>query len=340
MGVRDLMKLLKTKAPTAFRSERHQDFVSVWVDTPLTVMAHYKKCQSVGILPFASIEDSMLRSITNFREMGIRDVHFVFDGRTRTEKVSTVCNRVLASAKYSVKTTPTVSDILRADLELCQSIISKLRVPVAPIAEPVVKEPTPEAETVPVPETESQFPIAIAIPEPVPEAVPESQAPIAIGIPEPRLIAYPSVRCVSVHTLQFLKALSLADAQLRVHVAEFDSEEYIARHCGQGLVSSIDSDVLAFGIQNVVQHLGSPSETWIRLSDVLAQMELSQSQFRWLCVLLGTDFNSRLKGKGPAAVLPAIKKPDFDIDTWARANGAGPQWVAEAKRAYDIFALS
>ena len=37
------------------------------------------------------------------------------------------------------------------------------------------------------------------------------------------------------------------------------------------------------------------------------------------------------------AIYPAIANPAFDIDTWAGKEGASAQWIADAKRSYDIF---
>jgi len=292
MGVKDLMKVLRTHAPSSFKSKPAIQFTDVWIDTPLLVMAHYKKCQSVGILPYDSIQDSIQRTVCNFRKSGIPKIHFVFDGKTREEKFETVIKRIVAGVKYSEKTSFTVNDILKSDLELSQCIISK-----------------------------QQILYEVAVP-----------------------LLYPTTKAVSSNTIEFVRNLCLTDPDVNFYIAPHDSEEYIAKQIlskpdTNSLISSIDSDVLAFGIPHVVQYYGSVGENWLCLQDILTELNITLDQFRWMCVLLGNDFNERLKGKGPAAILPVIKDPTFNLETWARKHNATDQWIFNANRSYTIFSL-
>jgi hypothetical protein len=301
MGIKDLMNLLRQHAPASFRPIKPSiQFTDVWIDTPLLVMAHYKKCQSMGVLPFDSIQDSIQKTVHNFRKSGIPNIHFVFDGKTREAKFDTVIKRITAGVKYSEKTTLTVHDILRSDLELSQCIISKSNT---------------HAQIIETTQYENIIPLM-----------------------------YPTTRVVSSNTIDFIQNLCLSDPDISVYIAPHDSEEYIAKQILSkpdtlSLISSIDSDVLAFGIPHVVQYFGTIGENWFCLDEILKELNITIDQFRWMCVLLGNDFNPRLKGKGPAAILPSIRDPAFNLDAWAEKHKASDEWIAAAKKSYSIFSL-
>jgi 5'-3' exonuclease len=149
---------------------------------------------------------------------------------------------------------------------------------------------------------------------------------------------------VNSNTIEFVRNLCLSDPDINFYIAPHDSEEYIAKQIlakpdTLSLISSIDSDVLAFGIPHVVQYFGTVGENWFCLQDILTELNITLDQFRWMCVLLGNDFNDRLKGKGPVTILPVIRDPSFDLETWARKHNASDQWIFDAKRSYNIFSL-
>lgn len=131
-----------------------------------------------------------------------------------------------------------------------------------------------------------------------------------------------------------------------VHLAEHDSEEYIARNMEENDVAiSSDSDALPFGCYTVVQHFGSDKETWIYLQDVLDALEMDLQTFQELCVLLGTDFNPRLKGCGPVKCYSYMKEasstlqegPNDTLIEFAKANGGNEEWIQQALHALLIF---
>lgn len=124
----------------------------------------------------------------------------------------------------------------------------------------------------------------------------------------------------------------------KVLIASHDAEEYIAAHMTENDVAvTIDSDALAFGCPCIVQHLGKPNEVWISLRIALEDLELTQDQFRTLCVVLGNDFSSRIRGVGPVACLQAVRT--LDLEGFAEKYRADCEWLAEAAHAKEIFQL-
>jgi 5'-3' exonuclease len=123
-----------------------------------------------------------------------------------------------------------------------------------------------------------------------------------------------------------------------VHIAKHDSEEFIARNMDfNDIAISSDSDALPFGCVTIVQHYGSDKETWIYLEEVLEALQMKMETFQELCVLLGTDFNPRLKGCGPVKCYSCIKQPHFSIEKFAKENGGTDVWLEQANLALKVF---
>jgi hypothetical protein len=124
----------------------------------------------------------------------------------------------------------------------------------------------------------------------------------------------------------------------QIVIAPHDAEEYIAANMTMDDVAvSIDSDALAFGCPRIVQYLGKPNETWITLQTALEDLQLTQDQFRTLCVVLGNDFSSRIRGVGPVTCLKGVKT--LTLEGFAETYRADCDWLAEAQRAKEIFEL-
>ena len=124
-----------------------------------------------------------------------------------------------------------------------------------------------------------------------------------------------------------------------VHHARHDAEEYIAlKMQGADIAITVDSDALAFGCTRIVQHLGKPEETWIELAEVLSSLNVTQDEFRRLCVFLGNDFNPRIRGVGPVACLAAIRE-ELSIEQFAAKHSATLAWTEQAREAHAIFSL-
>ena len=154
--------------------------------------------------------------------------------------------------------------------------------------------------------------------------------------------SFPDMYTVRKAAKRWIDGHAFGHVRLHRHKALHDSEEYIAAHASEDdLVVSSDSDVLTFGAKHVVQHFGTKNEVWIQLDDVLQALELTQERFRWLCVLLGNDFNTRAKGCGPVCALAAVKETTFTIETFAeRVDEEHRQaWLDSARASFKVFSL-
>ncbi|PVU86048.1 hypothetical protein BB560_006824, partial [Smittium megazygosporum] len=80
----------------------------------------------------------------------------------------------------------------------------------------------------------------------------------------------------------------------------------------KGLYGTIseDTDVLAFGGKRLLRSFNTDCEMILEIDREMAQLELGISfqQFIDLCILCGTDFNSRIPKIGPVNALKMIKK--------------------------------
>lgn len=98
-------------------------------------------------------------------------------------------------------------------------------------------------------------------------------------------------------------------------------------------VYSNDTDTLACGATCVIKSIDSGTYKSFNLKKdehrtrrgflcniynlpgILKDLELNQEKFRWLCILMGCDFNKRVKGVGPKTAYKRIK----NSDTWEEA---------------------
>lgn len=123
-----------------------------------------------------------------------------------------------------------------------------------------------------------------------------------------------------------------------IHIAKHDSEEFIARNMDISDVAvTSDSDALPFGCSTIVQHFGSDKETWIYIEQVLEMLKLRMETFQELCILLGTDFNPRLKGCGPVKCFTSITQASFSLEKFAEDNQGTQEWLDQANLALRIF---
>jgi hypothetical protein len=124
----------------------------------------------------------------------------------------------------------------------------------------------------------------------------------------------------------------------KILIAPHDAEEYIAaKMTDEDVAVTIDSDALAFGCPRIVQYLGKPNETWITLQTALQDLNLTQDQFRTLCVVLGNDFSTRIRGVGPVTSLQGVRT--LTLEGFAEKYRADCHWLAEAQHAKEIFEL-
>jgi len=282
MGVKDLMKVLRAQCPEVLHaSAPHAVEGDMWIDTPLLVMAAVKKAESNGHDAVSAMEASLSRTASMLRCLGPGTLHWVFDGKTRPEKVQTVLQRHEASAKYTQSCVRKATD---REVEVAACTVDDLELAELIVAAHIQRSSQPSLSDV------------------------------------------------------FARAKQVANSLGCVHLAKHDSEEFIARSMKDGDVAiSSDSDALPFGCSFVVQHFGSPQETWIVLSEVLESLHMTLDQFQQFCVLLGTDFNTRLFRCGPAKALSSIRSPGFTLQDFAQRNAADEDWLPTATRALGVF---
>ncbi len=83
-----------------------------------------------------------------------------------------------------------------------------------------------------------------------------------------------------------------------------EAEAFGSYLCCTGKVAAVlteDTDVLAYGCPRFLSKLDTSSSmcTEINIGDLYRDMELSYPTFVDLCIMLGTDYNSNMKGIGP-----------------------------------------
>ena len=289
--------MLRSKCPHALhKSSKEPVKGSVWIDTPLLVMAAAKKAEAEGHDAKEAVRQSLRRMHSMMSCLECERIEWVFDGKTRPEKIQTVHQRHEASTKFSEACVQKA--VTRQVQTLCETAAA-------------------------VDSLDQDLEMAEAVVEVVQRRAPP---PISLIFQDAKL-------CV-----QELCDDPFQPVPSTLHIARHDSEEYIARSMKEGDVAvSSDSDALPFGCSRVVQHFGSPTETWIDLADVLDAMDMTLQQFRMFCVLLGNDFSPRLFRCGPAKCLSAVKSSNFSLETFAAANGGTEEWLQAAHRALLVF---
>jgi hypothetical protein len=318
MGINGLMAMLREKHAHVFLPRQTVTGVA-YVDTPLIVMS----CGMVALSshatidPYALLISKLQSTAQTLFEIGASEVRFVFDGPTRPEKVQTCLKRqdtIHKAANKRKRTEPAVqlleppADLLEEGMQLD---------PVDPV--------DPAQRTYSVFDTVS------------PEHALHSDLYIA------------SMNACD-KDMGMLKDLNkfardhLQRNGVTVLIAPHDSESFIASQVQENDVAvTIDSDALPFGCQLIAHNIGTPKETWIRLSDVLAALNMSLYTFQVFCVMLGTDFNPRLPLCGPAKALQCIKTFTC-FDDYCAANApksmtadAKAEWISQANQSLQVF---
>lgn len=138
------MKLVKSKCADALHSSATRPVAGdVWIDTPLIVMAAAKKAEADGHDAREAVTQSIKRMHNMVACLSPQTIHWVFDGKTRVEKVGTVQQRVHASAKFShacvkkavnrqVESMVPEDDTLDMDLETASTIVCIVQQPSGP----------------------------------------------------------------------------------------------------------------------------------------------------------------------------------------------------------------
>ena len=96
----------------------------------------------------------------------------------------------------------------------------------------------------------------------------------------------------------------LTAAGIPYYQAPSEAEAFCAYLCVMGKVAAVlseDSDVLTYGACSLLTKINTSSETCIELTynDCLEGLSFTNKQFTDFCIMLGCDYNSRVKGFGP-----------------------------------------
>ena len=95
-------------------------------------------------------------------------------------------------------------------------------------------------------------------------------------------------------------------------IAPLEAETMCAHMCISNLcdgVVSEDTDVLAYNTPKFLTKLNTGNSTCIEISveDILKELEITYEQFRDLCIMCGTDYNSNIFKIGPEKAFKLIK---------------------------------
>lgn len=119
----------------------------------------------------------------------------------------------------------------------------------------------------------------------------------------------PSIRPIA-EDYQALK-YAMDSAGIETATAKFEAEALCSHLCRIGKVDFIiteDSDALAYLCPSVLLNWRNDKEEMVVIKQVCETLQLSSEEFQDFCVLLGNDFNSRIKGVGPVKAMELIKK--------------------------------
>lgn len=320
MGINGLMVYLREKHPQVFLKSPVKCTGVAYVDTPLLTMS----CGMVGMSsdasldPYALLVAKLQNTIFLLQQTGVQEIIFVFDGPTRPEKIETCVIRQQTIQKVATK---------RKREEPQVQFVSTL------IEEEDTSSLTPSTFLPSEPEVLKEYEIF-------------QQASIDHQLESDLYVASMIACGKDVGVLKDLGRFAktfLESKGVRTLQAPHDSESFIAHTMTLGdLAYTCDSDALPFGCSLIVQYLGTPKETWIKLQDVLEELKMDLLTFRKFCVMLGSDFNPRLPKCGPAKVQQCIKTFST-FEKYCRDNAQRMteddklKWIAAAEKSLQVF---
>jgi hypothetical protein len=326
MGINGLMVYLREKHPSVFLKTAVKCSGVAYVDTPLVTMS----CGMVAMAdpsldPYELLVAKLQNTIFLLQQTGVQEICFVFDGPTRPEKIETCVLRQQTIQKVATK---------RKRNEPQVQFVSSTQ------EEPAVEDSpidflTTDNLLVSSEDTECKkfeiFQYASM------DHQLESDIHVASKIVGGNDVGV--LKDLARFAKEFLDSKGVQTLQ-----APHDSESFIAKTMTcQDLAYTCDSDALPFGCTLIVQYLGTPRETWIRLQDVLAALKMDLLTFQRFCVMLGTDFNPRLPKCGPAKVQQCIKNFST-FENYCRDNAPKTmtgeekqKWVEAAEKSLCVF---
>lgn len=120
-----------------------------------------------------------------------------------------------------------------------------------------------------------------------------------------------------------------------------EADGMLAQLCNENIIDGVisdDSDLLAFGCKRLFRNFDVHSDeiTEYNLEKILNNLELTYSQFLDMCILMGTDFNERLR-KSPEVIYNLIKER-HDMAAVIEGMPKIPvEFLSNCMRARDIF---
>ena len=111
-----------------------------------------------------------------------------------------------------------------------------------------------------------------------------------------------------------LKTIELFDLMGIAYIrADCEAEHYCSKLCKLNLVDGVvseDTDTIACGSKLVLRQFSNKEDMVVayNLDSILYDLDINYNSFVDLCILLGTDYNNRLRGFNPAKILALIKE--------------------------------
>lgn len=95
--------------------------------------------------------------------------------------------------------------------------------------------------------------------------------------------------------------------------ADCEAEHYCSKLCKLNLVDGViseDTDTIVCGSKIVIREFSNRDDTVIcyNINDILYDLNLNQDSFVDLCILLGNDYNNRIKGFSPDKIFELISE--------------------------------
>jgi flap endonuclease-1 len=127
---------------------------------------------------------------------------------------------------------------------------------------------------------------------------------------------------------------ALTRAGVPVEHAAHEAEARCAHLCASGRAQAViteDSDALAYLCCAAILHWGSPGEQVVSAPAACAALQLAPLQFQDLCVLMGNDFNARIRGIGPVKALDLLRrfKNIEGVLAWLESSSYAPMLALE-----------
>lgn len=96
-------------------------------------------------------------------------------------------------------------------------------------------------------------------------------------------------------------------------LADGEAETLCSYLCIHGKVDAVlseDTDVLAYGTPKFLSKLNTSEETCVEIDNdnLLSLLEMNLDEFKDLCIMCGTDYNSNIRGIGPDKSFKLIKE--------------------------------